>query len=594
MQIRNGFFSKKYWLYVIILAASFLILLDLSILNPLLPLSSDEAWNYLGFSRFGPIYPIFHYELPNNHVFFSILQSLTVPTFLLSYFPTATRLLNCFVGAMLFSFLYFLTNKFFKGNNLIRLGFLLMCFFISPSVTPYFLVARGTLLGMTLLIFAIYLLSAREYYLSSFILILSGWTLPTYAYTYPIIFLSAYFLADHKDRGKIISSVVIVLVGLVLCYLPVIKIMLSQTNVWGYSSLYAFFSENFMSISNLSYLPYGLIFHIFFIVGYVISMIVLFRGKFDQGLKKIILLLNSAILSYFTTVFLLAVVRSMNEPFLRNGIFVPLFIGITISSMMIVTKNRLFRISIFTLLALNMVAGIYLFVSRLPHRNQLPYPAYTGEQSYASKPLLQLLGKNKPKEITENLRMDPLINYYSTIYSIPTEESQKGTGEKLELSTQSFVIASVSSSVAPSLESNPIILPSSPLYLVKKVWQMFSLKFINFTDKTGERKIYYLLSLSDSTYAESDRLLRNGNMSMSVQTAARAENYMTNLVGSSKVVFANKKMNGIMKDRIESSLLMHRNILEKICESERNDDNTFSAVIYFFNSNSKSIQSIND
>lgn len=163
------------------------------------PLTYDEAWNFLFLSRHGPLYSLTHYPAPNNHMVFTALQAAFLPEALVLAHPLALRLVNLAVLLAMALVLWHLLRRHggYGSFQAAALGTaLVVC---CPLVATYGLVARGYLLGTLLLLLACLAATtegheARVGVLSA----LSAMTVPTFAWAVPGLLL--WQLLDSRHR----------------------------------------------------------------------------------------------------------------------------------------------------------------------------------------------------------------------------------------------------------------------------------------------------------------------------------------------------------------------------------------------------------
>lgn len=588
-KVIKGIKHNKEKLFLCLCLVSLLIsFLYINIINPIIPLNSDEAWNYFRFARFGPIYSIFNYDGDNFHIFFTLLQSLTVPSFLLQYFPTALRLANTIVGVLFFVYLFFIAKKFIKRKYLFWIIVIFCCYFICPIATPYFIMARGYLVGMLFLLMGTYALISKKFYLAALFFILSGWSVPTYVYTFPFIY--SYLFIVEKQKKQVILSAVLIIVGLFICYLPAVKRISAVTNIYGISSLNEFLDESVIYFSNLSFLKYGNILNEIFIFSYFLGLFKLLKENVNQRVKKFVLLLFFSISGYYFFVICLSILLNINEPFLRNGLFVSVFAGISISLAAFLAKNNIIKFFLIFMLLLNAITGFYLFATNFIYK-EVSYPGFQGEQKYTFSNLLMQIKEKRHVVIPRELRNAPLVMFYLYLYSPPSLTSNK----KIITNTKKISLDLPISELSPPRdEFNPIILPTNKLYIVKKGIQTSSINILNYTDSSRVSSMYYLLYLSDNTYSEAESLWRKGEWEVSIKTLARAENFMTIFSNDSVILIQRGKPDRRMFEEAQKSLLLHEDILNKILNSKYGiSDNIKSALIYFFKNNYSRIKLIN-
>lgn len=398
--------------FLIFLFFAWLILIG--IIYPLLPLTGDEAWNYLGFARYGSLFTLTHYELPNNHIFFTFIQSLFVHKKILVHFPLELRLFNCIVGATLLFLSGFIVAKITNKKFSIKLTSLaaILVFFASPLLTPYFIVGRGYLLGSLFLLIGIYLFLNKKFYASVLAFILSVWTIPSFAFAIPLIYVFDLY-NDKKNRKKIFATGFLIPIISFMVYLPVIKQLISASSFgWGYNSLQVFLTLTFNSLSNLFIIPFG---SLIFLTTYFLSLIII-KNEGNKKLKSFVLFLFLSNFGYVIFAVLFFSLNLSTLPFIRNGIFIPLFISFTNISAYFNAHGKQ-RIFLGFILVLNLTAGIYLFSKLLPF-NKSTYPFFDGEQKYTSSNLTHFL--NNGGEFIKNDSKDTIqIMYFSFINSVP-------------------------------------------------------------------------------------------------------------------------------------------------------------------------------
>ncbi len=414
MALLNYLNKYRFFIYLIFLFCS---LIFISIFYPLLPLTGDEAWNYLGFARYGPIFTLTHYELPNNHIFFTFIQSFFAHKKILIYFPLELRVFNCLVGALFLYLSGLIICRILKKEKSIKLLFSIsmLIFFASPLLTPYFISGRGYLLGSLLLFLGINFFLKKKFYYSSIFFILSIWTIPTFILTLPLIYLAS-MIVDKKYRASIFISGAIIPLSSIILYSPVIKDLIHASKFgWGYNSLSLFIDLTFNSLSNLFLVPLG---SLIFVVTYFFSLIIIVN-KGNKKLKKFTLYLFLANSSYLLLVVFQFILGLSTLPFVRNGIFIPIFVSITISCAFLISSHKK-KIFIGLILVLNLFVGFYLFTKLLPFNKNF-YPFFEGEQVYTSKPLIKFLD-NGGDFIYHDSKDTILIMYYSFINSVPIKD----------------------------------------------------------------------------------------------------------------------------------------------------------------------------
>lgn len=146
-----------------------------------LPLTYDEARNWLAFSRYGVHYVTHNYLVANNHVLYTALVSL-LPASAVRHDPLNLRLINIVVAIVLVDLLFiWLVRE--RVPWLVAVAALLLS---GPLPVLYLGVARGYLLGTLLAFLGIHLLAVRRHRTAAalgagVLFALAVYTVPTYA-----------------------------------------------------------------------------------------------------------------------------------------------------------------------------------------------------------------------------------------------------------------------------------------------------------------------------------------------------------------------------------------------------------------------------
>jgi hypothetical protein len=184
-----------------------------------LPLTYDEARNWLAFSRHGVHYVTHNYLVANNHVFYTALVSL-LPASAVRHDPLNLRLINIVVAIVLVDLMFIWLTR--EGVPwLVAIAALLLA---GPLTVLYLGVARGYLLGTLLAFLGIHLLAARRRRLPAAIaagvlFALAVYTVPTFALGMLGIGLLLVW------RGRVVDAVVwgsTAVAIAVLLYLPIL------------------------------------------------------------------------------------------------------------------------------------------------------------------------------------------------------------------------------------------------------------------------------------------------------------------------------------------------------------------------------------
>lgn len=206
---------------IVILAAAVLFYISLT---GTVPLTYDEAVNFSFFSSKPPTYALWNYQSSNNHVLFTFLQSLLLPNTLVYFWPPFLRLPNLLYGCGLFAVLGRILSECSVRKHAAYFGVALVM--ISPISALYFVVARGYLLGLLLVMAAVLAYLQERIKLATLFVIFATYTVPTFAYIYPAFIVCA----ELDDVGsswrrrvlRMGTRSAIFVAGVVLLYLPVL------------------------------------------------------------------------------------------------------------------------------------------------------------------------------------------------------------------------------------------------------------------------------------------------------------------------------------------------------------------------------------
>jgi hypothetical protein len=147
----------------------------------MLPMTADEAHNWLNLSSRGVYYVTHHYPVANNHVLYTALQAL-MPGRLVRSDPLSLRLMNIAFAIALVTLMFHWLVREGVAWPVALVGLLLG----GPLTVLYLGVARGYLLGTLLAFLGLHLLAVgRRRTLAAFgagvLLALSIYTVPTFA-----------------------------------------------------------------------------------------------------------------------------------------------------------------------------------------------------------------------------------------------------------------------------------------------------------------------------------------------------------------------------------------------------------------------------
>ncbi len=555
----------------------------ISVVQPVIPLTYDEAWNFTDISRHGFLYTITHYPYPNNHVFFTALQSIFTPLAALPFLPYALRLVNSVVCSVFFLLLFVLLRTTAPKYQSLHIPILLSLFFVTPLVTTYFIVSRGYVLGSFLLFIGIYCLARKKYAIAILPLSLSAWTVPTFLYALPFVYIAVVLGNTKQHRFFIAMTGVAVAIFVFLLYIPILKYVFASTNQWTTYSFVTFFTETVRSLSNYSFLPNGWILHSLYVILYICSACAAYFQKNSSFIRRFFLSLNIAVMSYLVTIFILSELHLARPPFMRNGLFIPIVVHITIIYAALLIKRTYFRYIAGCLLVGNLLAGINLFTTQLAYTSVHPYP-YLAELSPLSKPPQQLQLEIQKKLLTADQSSDEAaLKYYSLLYNIPLVESIKPTAP--HSTNQPTVKDSTKTTTSPvpqetkKNDSIPVILPDNIFYAGKRIWRHAKLKSYDIFVLSKKPKIRYLLGLSDETYTESLVLWNKNKRELAVQTLLKAENFVTLMTPEIHTLSNAGDRDTQLYEDIKVSIEKHMQVLSRFVSSSDDIDQSILLLI---------------
>ena len=346
----------------------------------------DEGDNFF-LSEKGPLTAITSYEKPNNHVFFTFIQSF-LPDSLLYSNPLLLRINNFIFVVLTLIILTYILNKYAKFSLILSACLAIGLLTISPVHVPWLLFARGYVLGLLLVVGGcLSLVKERNIILSALFFALSFWTVPTYGYILPGI-LTARF-CRYLQEEKLIKNIArttqlgLLIIGITLVfYSPIIKDVIRASHLsWLQGMVYAnivsflhAWGEGLVQTASSKILAPVIILLMFYCSSHI-----LLKKSADFYWAA---LMAGASISYFVVVILLDLLDITNPPFARNGMFTYTFVwgAIFMSSALMHRHMRNFLVVVFfgyTLLNL---------------------------QVHFFSPLIQITGKGKPYTVFDHIR----------------------------------------------------------------------------------------------------------------------------------------------------------------------------------------------
>jgi hypothetical protein len=256
------------------------------------PIDFDEADTYMLFSSQGPLVAATFYPLPNNHILFSIITSLTS---MLPIDPVyALRLPLLPIGLFVVVALYGLLKKHFSAAAaLVGLSF----FIGSYPVFIYSFLARGYLLLFLFFIVALYAIlelcfsngyKKRYNYLFVIASIAGLYSIPSFLYALTGLFLFAFIILLHQKRNAVILQLVkhgfVITAVTAILYLPVLisvkwpLLKPYMTPVYDRSHTLSAFTTSFGQLSKTFLSPVDFLAFLFGF-SFLVGLIFLLRSK---------------------------------------------------------------------------------------------------------------------------------------------------------------------------------------------------------------------------------------------------------------------------------------------------------------------------
>jgi hypothetical protein len=344
-----------------------------------LPLSYDEAWHYLYVHDESVIQIMHDYVYPNNHIFYSILHHVIPFEPFLSVSPHVIRLLTIIVTAITI----IVISKIMHVRKSLRLiAIYLFVLTFNPLLTVYSVESRGYMLGTLLLLIGLYVITLGRTYLSTVPLVLSAFTIPTFAYAFPGIWL---YIAVRKHWKHALTHMVVTCSSLLLLYSPVLHTFGEHAKKWNSPGFRHFLEVSLASLFSYPDTLWGMLLTIVFLLVLLICFI---RAVRNSSVSPVLWLFIASGISYIGVVFLTIKLLGYNPPFERNALFIGLFVCIYALDQLASQKHTYIRIALFMLMMLNAYFGcthitnVIYFPSKSRDAYTPSYPLPTGE--YAS------------------------------------------------------------------------------------------------------------------------------------------------------------------------------------------------------------------
>lgn len=352
-----------------IILAFYFALVCVTALSHIVPLTFDEAWSFLEFSRHGVGFSLTHYPLPNNHLAFSALQALVVREPFVAAEPTLLRLGNLLCVAALLLLLRHIAKHRLdlsaSASALAAVAFSLC----SPLFTLYLFVGRGYLLGSVLLLAAVHLGAIPGRRVATALLCaLATWTVPTFAFAAPGVLLALLLTAGRGREGwrAVAQASAIYAVATLTLYSPVIGDVLAQRSGWNEASTPLASAKLLWDLlGNSGVFGLSLVSN-----ALLLTLLALATWRGQQRAESIALL--APVVSFIAIAGLLAATGVTATPFVRTLSFAPLFVWLALA--VAVRGSLLRQRTAGVLIAFNAIAGIALFTATLGTGDPQQYP----------------------------------------------------------------------------------------------------------------------------------------------------------------------------------------------------------------------------
>jgi len=527
-------FLRKHVLTCIVF--TFLVALSL-----IIPLNYDEVWNYVHVSSKPFVTIITYYDYPNNHIFHSLLVRLFGITSLYARHPNAIRLVSCITTIILWEIICRIVHiqrpwkKFF-----VFLGFISF----SPQILLFSVYSRGYMLGTVLLFLSIMYLQKKKVARSVLFAILSVYTVPTFLYAFPGLWV---YLLYKKEIREAITHAFLTFVGISFVYLPILNKLILHTNAkWNDVSYGIFLKDTFHDF--LFFPPTLVIF--------VMSLLVLLpiitkklRIPSKTTQKKLLpVFLSISIVSYLGTICLLYYSKGTNPPFVRNGVFLVVFLFIL--CLFLAKHHRLFCYAFFLCVCGNIILSTQYVLPMLLSRR------------------------------TFTLEYDKIITSYLSEYShIPYGLHIENIGNRCCFGVNRYIfLKSERNSVTTSALFEKI---REKLIINIGAW-IISTKAIN-----PELFLYVFLRESDKNYTLYAQQMLNTQSAIDNSIIFKAEHYMTLISDGLNYYQTNKSIPDTLLTSIYRSIELHGKVIRKLQQTSERDitDLNILSVQYELNKN---------
>jgi hypothetical protein len=401
------------------------------------PLTYDEAWNYTYVASRGIRFALFDYEYPNNHTLFTMLQA-AIPRVWVVAWPPLLRAWNCVIAGLLFLLLFHAISG--VRTRGLRAAWLTTCLLLcSPLFTLYLFVARGYLLGTTLLLAAAMWQSHRKVILAGLAAGLSAAVVPTFAYAFPgLVWALVKSQSGMRWRDRL-GSVAIISGAFIVAAIPfyVLKLarVASHLQGWTVHSSGDFLRGLFENLAT------GTIFGVMLVALLLGTWVATTRRKSTsvsapgQG-DALVDILIAASVSFAVVVVAAALGKVARPPFVRNALFVPLFLW-TAQLLRAERTNAFWRRSTLLVVSMNAGLGLYLLATSfaLLHANPLSYPQFSALGAVPAQSLLQARRLRPVDALRARWAAIPVLQLYARALSLPLEETAEAAPSECSFGT---------------------------------------------------------------------------------------------------------------------------------------------------------------
>lgn len=440
------------------LAIAFLFFIVLKWNDFSLDLWNDEIYSlkYFVFQSWSTVFTDYH--VPNNHIFFNVLNKLYLGLFGITNLtdalahPQIVRSINLIYVALAFICLYKFCLLIYNRSTAI------LSLFVLLSTIPFLnfsLEARGYMLSILLLsailFFSAKILSSKKYYHGLFVLLLTT----LFAYTSPanylyivalITFLSILLFFNWKKRTAYFIAIGSILLGIgssLILYIPMYSDVFSNEYITSYDGGYG------KAIEVIQHAWPHLLSYRYILLPFLLAPLLIQKNKRNYLVHIL------ALLVFFVTPFLVNLYLQNNAPkriFVPSSIAVAIIFAYALSEILISIKNKKINTSI--VVALGICSLIFAFLELKNNRSILHQELQSNRRSqelyrnyynafYNPNNAVDLLVKNRQhNEIVLIYQEEPHdVPHYLEVKNIPYEPEENFEESMQALPDSAFVFA---------------------------------------------------------------------------------------------------------------------------------------------------------